>query len=123
MISHIILSERLYFPEFVYLCYPPQQISNYFMKKSSINTIIGIVVIFGIIIGYSVLTRPSKEELARKRKEDSVRVAAEKKRKVDSVITVKKQRTADSLKSVQAIIDSLKAREQRAKDSPDNSGK
>jgi len=89
------------------------------MKKSTINTIIGIVIIFGIIVGYTLLTRPSKEELAKKRKEDSTKLVA--KYKEDS--TIKAKKITDSLRKVQIIADTLKAREQRANDSLSNLGK
>ena len=40
------------------------------------NTIIGLLIIAGILIGYSLFTRPSKEELAeRQRVQDSLRNA------------------------------------------------
>ena len=40
------------------------------------NTIIGLVVIFALIVGYSIFTKPSEEELAEaKRKNDSALVA------------------------------------------------
>jgi len=43
------------------------------MSKGTINTILGILLIFGILIGYSLLTAPSKEEIQkRKKQQDSI---------------------------------------------------
>ncbi|MCX6306794.1 MAG: membrane protein insertase YidC [Bacteroidetes bacterium] len=48
------------------------------------NTIIGLVLIFGIFIGYSYLVSPSKEQLMQqKRKSDSIYLATEAKRESD----------------------------------------
>ncbi|MDD5508275.1 MAG: membrane protein insertase YidC [Bacteroidales bacterium] len=48
------------------------------------NTIIGLVLIFAIMIGYGLLTRPSKEELARRQKiQDSLLIVQQ--RKLDSL--------------------------------------
>ncbi|HOY31334.1 MAG TPA: membrane protein insertase YidC [Bacteroidales bacterium] len=41
------------------------------MNKGTVNTIIGLLLIFGILIGYSLLTAPSKEERLAKFKKDS----------------------------------------------------
>ncbi|HNW89561.1 MAG TPA: membrane protein insertase YidC [Bacteroidales bacterium] len=41
------------------------------MNKGTINTIVGVLLIFGILIGYSLLTAPSKEERLAKFKKDS----------------------------------------------------
>ncbi|HQI69317.1 MAG TPA: membrane protein insertase YidC [Bacteroidales bacterium] len=41
------------------------------MNKGTLNTVIGILLIFGILIGYSLLTAPSKEERLAKFKKDS----------------------------------------------------
>ncbi|HNX07980.1 MAG TPA: membrane protein insertase YidC [Bacteroidales bacterium] len=41
------------------------------MNKGTLNTVIGILLIFGILVGYSLLTAPSKEERLAKFKKDS----------------------------------------------------
>lgn len=59
------------------------------------NTIIGLVLIFAIMIGYGLLTRPSKEELARRQKiQDSLLIVQQ--RKLDSLSL------ADSLQKLAA---------------------
>ncbi len=58
------------------------------MNKGTINTIIGILLIFGILIGYSLLTAPSKEE---KQKIE---------RYNDSVHKVKQQIINDSIEAI-----------------------
>ena len=56
------------------------------MNKGTINTIVGIMLIFGILIGYSLLTAPSKEELLKKkRQEDSMFIAQKQQMLVDSI--------------------------------------
>ncbi|HOW26697.1 MAG TPA: membrane protein insertase YidC [Bacteroidales bacterium] len=60
------------------------------------NTIIGLVMIFAIMIGYSLLTRPSKEELARRQRiQDSLMIVQQS--RLDSLAL------ADSLRKSTAI--------------------
>ena len=60
------------------------------------NTIIGIILIFGILIGYSILSQPSKEQLA----------AA--KRQRDSIALVRQQESLDQAKQLASGRDSLR---------------
>lgn len=72
------------------------------MNKSTINTIVGILVIFGIIFGYSMLTAPSKEELAKRKKtQDSLVVAAKEKALADSVNNAKLKTAQDTMAAAQ----------------------
>jgi len=65
------------------------------MSKGTINTIIGILLIFGVLIGYSLLTAPSKEELQkRKRQQDSLVIAQKQKIINDSLEVYKKKNEA-----------------------------
>ena len=68
------------------------------------NTIIGLVIIFGILIGFSYLNKPSKEELeAAKRRSDSlalVRVEQEKDRLDAEAEQLRKRQLADSVNQV-----------------------
>ncbi len=65
------------------------------------NTIIGFVIIAAILIGFSVMNRPSEEELAREQRyNDSIALVQQ--QKAASEIAQKKQATAiakDSLNS------------------------
>lgn len=78
------------------------------MNKGTINTIIGVLLIFGILVGYSILTAPSKEEIEKKRKEDSIFLAREKQRLEDSVeaellkVDEKKEDSLNATKNVPA---------------------
>ena len=57
------------------------------MSKNTINTIIGVVLIIAIFIGYTLITAPSKEEKERARKyHDSLISAQQKKFKEDSAL-------------------------------------
>lgn len=54
------------------------------------NTVIGLVLIFGIFIGWSLLTRPSKEELAvQQRRQDSIALAQQK--RLDSLALINRR--------------------------------
>ncbi|MEI6764498.1 MAG: membrane protein insertase YidC [Bacteroidota bacterium] len=71
------------------------------MNKNTINTIIGIVIIFGILVGYSIFTAPSKEEKAKmQHQRDSVFKAAKARYISDSIAkaTAKNIPAADSVK-------------------------
>jgi YidC/Oxa1 family membrane protein insertase len=62
------------------------------MNKGTINTILGILIIFGILIGYSLFTAPSKEELQkRKRHEDSLEIVRRTQIINDSIVAGKKK--------------------------------
>ncbi len=72
------------------------------MNKSTINTIVGVVIIFGILIGYSLLTGPSKEEkLKMQQQRDSAYNAQKQKHISDSTIqateAITKKQKQDSL--------------------------
>jgi YidC/Oxa1 family membrane protein insertase len=64
------------------------------------NTIIGLIIIFGLMIGFSLLTRPSKEEIQRKKQiQDSLMVVQQ--RRIDSLSLVEKiRREQDSLRQL-----------------------
>lgn len=66
------------------------------------NTIIGLVLIFGILIGFSYLNKPSKEEVeAAKRRSDSlamVRAEQEREYQAAEMARVKQKQLSDSLK-------------------------
>jgi YidC/Oxa1 family membrane protein insertase len=75
------------------------------MSKNTINTIIGIVIIFGIIFAYSMWTAPSKEEKAKmKQKQDSAIKAQIAKIKNDSVAMVLQKKTEDSLAAIKKTV-------------------
>lgn len=75
------------------------------MNKSTINTIVGVLIIFGILIGYSLLTKPSEEELAKRKKyQDSLFKAQKEQYQADSAAKI-----ADSLQKIKQ--DSVKAAE------------
>ena len=59
--------------------------------SNSRNTIIGFLLIFGILIGYYFLTAPSKEEIAEKRRQDSLAIVQ---RQLDSVAMARKAEAA-----------------------------
>ncbi|MCF8304445.1 MAG: membrane protein insertase YidC [Bacteroidales bacterium] len=63
------------------------------------NTIIGIIVLFGLFIGYSIFISPSEEELAEQR------------RRQDSIARVRQR--MDSLQAMQEKRDSIKKAEQK----------
>ncbi|MBM3404627.1 MAG: membrane protein insertase YidC [Bacteroidetes bacterium] len=66
------------------------------------NTILGIVLIFAILIGYSYLTRPSKEELAKQKSRHDSLVQLQKKLE-DSIRTQEvSRRIADSIQQATA---------------------
>ncbi len=65
------------------------------------NTIIGFLLIAGIMVGFTLLTRPSEEEIARqKRYNDSIQLVQQQQYEA--------QQLQDSLKNVLAVSDSLK---------------
>jgi YidC/Oxa1 family membrane protein insertase len=86
------------------------------MNKSTLNTILGIALIFAVFLGYMLLTKPSAEDIRKKRQEDSTTAVAQMQKKVediknqitsakaDSVAkkkdTVEKKISPDSLKTV-----------------------
>ncbi len=63
------------------------------------NTIVGIVLIFAILIGFSYLNKPSQEEIeAAKRHQDSIaQVAAEQQQKVEAQLKQQAEQKKDSL--------------------------
>ncbi len=66
------------------------------------NTIIGLIVIFAIFIGWSVLMRPSKEELeAQKRHQDSLIMVQ---RKIDSLNIVKRIKQQEQIQEEQQVL-------------------
>lgn len=70
------------------------------------NTIIGLLIIFGILIGYSVWMSPSKEEReALKRKQDSISLVNTLRQDSINKIKAEEQRITDSL----AVEDSIRA--------------
>lgn len=72
------------------------------MNKGTINTILGILLILGILVGYSLYTSPSKEERARlKKSQDSLIQAAKEKAVKDSVAAVTAQKVKDTTTVVQ----------------------
>ena len=74
------------------------------MNKGTINTIIGILLIFGILIGYSLLTAPSKEELLKKQHlQDSIYQAQSKQMIADSIELIKQKMAAAKQDSIQAV--------------------
>ncbi len=82
------------------------------MNKNTLNTIIGIAVIFAIVIGYSLLTAPSKEEIAqRKKAQDSLRVVTLENARKDSIALVSKKKIEDSVNRLLKVkgVDSLPA--------------
>ncbi len=59
------------------------------MNKSTINTIIGIALIFAILVGYSLFTAPSKEDIQKlKKKQDSTYKAQKQQFTIDSTALV-----------------------------------
>ena len=67
------------------------------MNSNTRNTVIGIAAIFAILIGYTFLTKPSKEELEKQRKYN------------DSIVNVQKaRRISDSIAATLAAKDSVK---------------
>ena len=94
------------------------------MNKSTINTIVGILVIFAIIFGYSMLTAPSKEEkAAMQKKQDSMVRAAQEKARLDSISAYAVQKKNDSIaaarlaleKDTTARADSIRKEEQQVR--------
>lgn len=81
------------------------------MNKNTLNTILGIAAIFAIIIGYSLLTAPSKEDAQRKKAQDSLRQVTLEKAKKDSIALISKKRTEDSVNRTRKVAgaDSLPA--------------
>jgi YidC/Oxa1 family membrane protein insertase len=76
------------------------------MNKGTINTIIGVLVIFGIIFGYSMLTAPSKEEKAQlKKTQDSLIQVAMDKAKLDSMVALEVKKVQDSAAVVVKVAD------------------
>jgi len=74
------------------------------MNKGTINTIVGILVIFGIIFGYSMLTAPSKEEKARmKKSQDSLIQATKENIKKDSATAVAQKLVQDTVVAVKEV--------------------
>jgi YidC/Oxa1 family membrane protein insertase len=68
------------------------------------NTVIGLVAIFVLIVGYSIFTRPSKEEIAAaKKKQDSISTVMQE----IAIKEAKEQAKKDSLKNLQMVTDSL----------------
>ena len=74
------------------------------MNKGTINTILGILIIFGILIGYSLWTAPSKEELLKRKRQQDSTLAVQKNQIIsDSIAAVKKKNmrpTKDSTKTI-----------------------
>jgi YidC/Oxa1 family membrane protein insertase len=74
------------------------------MNKSTINTILGVLIIFGILIGYSLWTAPSKEELLkRKHQQDSLIVAQKLQIITDSVQAANKNLIATKADSATKV--------------------
>lgn len=95
------------------------------MSKNTINTIIGVVLIIAIFIGYTLITAPSKEEKERARKfHDSLLTVQQKKFKDDSIAAANPKKN-DSLKkdSVTVKTETLKNSDSIAKvEKKDNAG-
>ena len=68
------------------------------MNKGTINTIVGVLLIFGILIGYSLLTAPSKEERLERFKKDSTEWAQKNLQQDKDSITKAK---ADSIQKIE----------------------
>lgn len=65
------------------------------------NTITGLVIIFVLLIGYSIWMTPSKEEQEKMRqKQDSIRIVQKAREFQDSIIRVTEKRIKDSLAAV-----------------------
>ncbi|MFH2143255.1 MAG: membrane protein insertase YidC [Bacteroidota bacterium] len=68
------------------------------------NTVIGLVVIFAMIVGYSIFTKPSKEEIeTAKRKQDSITTVM----KELAIKEAEDNARKDSLKNIAVVSDSL----------------
>lgn len=71
------------------------------MNKSTINTILGILIIFGILIGYSLLTAPSKEEIQKKQRQQDSMIELQSRQIInDSIEAAKKKLLADKQDSI-----------------------
>jgi YidC/Oxa1 family membrane protein insertase len=74
------------------------------MNKGTINTILGILIIFGILIGYSLWTAPSKEELLKRKMQQDSSVAVQKNQIISDSIAAEKKKnlsvTKDSTKTI-----------------------
>ncbi|MEI6123816.1 MAG: membrane protein insertase YidC [Bacteroidota bacterium] len=68
------------------------------MNKGTINTIIGILLIFGVLIGYSVLTAPSKEEKQKKKRYDDSMMFAQKQKIINDSLEIYKKKAAALVK-------------------------
>lgn len=88
---------RDYVQDFNYLCTLIIRNANY-MNKGTINTILGIVIIFGILIGYSLLTAPSKEELLKKKRQEDSAFIAQKQNFINDSIKAALQKNAPVVK-------------------------
>lgn len=74
------------------------------MNKSTINSIIGVLVIFGIFFGFYMLTSPSKEDKAKMKKtQDSLVIVAQENAKKDSALAIIQQKAKDSAAAVAVI--------------------
>lgn len=98
------------------------------MNKSTINTIIGVLLIFGILIGYSLLTAPSKEQLQKMRKHQDSLYQAQKQQAIhDSLLqsndSVAKKLKTDSVALIQKSDTLTAAKKDSLSDLKNNFGK